>query len=102
MTTQLVLNKYNTNYEALRLADSTALAFKCWQNFIKTIYYKHYKIFGQMQRPKSVAKDPKMVAIVILLPFFLVKCRCTCKGSNSIMQRVTFLLRHTAPLLQRF
>src|SRR6185312_3574135 len=38
--TQLVLNKYNTNYEALRLADSTALAFKCWQNFIKAIYYK--------------------------------------------------------------
>ena len=65
-------------------------------------YIAMYKIFGQMQRPKSVAKDPKMVAIVILLPFFLVKCRCTCKGSNSIMQRVTFLLRHTAPLLQRF
>jgi hypothetical protein len=27
VSTQLVLNKYNTNYEALRLADSTALAF---------------------------------------------------------------------------
>jgi hypothetical protein len=27
MSTQLVLNKYDTNYEALRLADSTALAF---------------------------------------------------------------------------
>ena len=40
MSTQLVLNKYNTNYEALRLADSTALAFKSWQNFIKAIYYK--------------------------------------------------------------
>ena len=40
MSTQLVLNKYNTNYEALRLADSTALAFKCWQNFIKAIYYE--------------------------------------------------------------
>ena len=26
MSTQLALNKYNTNYEALRLADSTALA----------------------------------------------------------------------------
>ena len=35
-----VLNKYNTNYEALRLADSTALPFKSWQNFIKTNYYK--------------------------------------------------------------
>ena len=35
MSTQLVLNKYNTNYEALRLADSTALAFKFWQKFIK-------------------------------------------------------------------
>ena len=33
VSTQLVLNKYNTNYEALRLADSTALAFKCWQKF---------------------------------------------------------------------
>ena len=40
MSTQVVLNKYNTNYEALRLADSTALAFKSWQNFIKAIYYK--------------------------------------------------------------
>ena len=40
VSTQLVLNNYNTNYEALRLADSTALAFKSWQNFIKTIYYK--------------------------------------------------------------
>ena len=40
MSTQLVLNKYNTNYEALRLADSTALAFKSWQNFIKANYYK--------------------------------------------------------------
>ena len=27
VSTQLVLNKYNINYEALRLADSTALAF---------------------------------------------------------------------------
>src|SRR6185312_4046209 len=40
VSTQLVLNKYNTNYEALRLADSTALAFKCRQNFIKAIYYE--------------------------------------------------------------
>ena len=40
VSTQLVLNKYNTNYEALRLADSTALAFKSWQNFIKAIYYR--------------------------------------------------------------
>ena len=40
VSTQLVLNKYNTNYEALRLADSTALAFKSWKNFIKAIYYK--------------------------------------------------------------
>jgi hypothetical protein len=31
---------------------------------------EHYKIFGQMQHKKSVAKDPKMVAIVLLLPFF--------------------------------
>ena len=38
VSTPLVLNKYNTNYEALRLADSTALAFK--QNFIKAIYYE--------------------------------------------------------------
>ena len=40
VSTQLVQNKYNTNYEALRLADSTALAFKSWQNFIKANYYK--------------------------------------------------------------
>ena len=40
MSTQLVFNKYNTNYEALRLADSIALAFKSWQNFIKANYYK--------------------------------------------------------------
>ena len=40
MSTQLVLNKYNTNYEALRLADSTAFAFKSWQNFIKANYDK--------------------------------------------------------------
>ena len=40
MSTKLVLNKYNTNYEALRLADSTALAFKSWKIFIKANYYK--------------------------------------------------------------
>ena len=40
VSTQLVLNKYNTNYEALRLADSTALDFKSYQNFIKAIYYE--------------------------------------------------------------
>ena len=40
MSTQLVLNKYNTNYEALSLADSTALAFKSLQNFITATYYK--------------------------------------------------------------
>ena len=40
VSTQLVLNKYNTNYEALGLADSTALPFKCWQDFIKAIYYE--------------------------------------------------------------
>ena len=40
MSTQLVLNKYNTNYEALRLADSTAFAFNLGKNFIKANYYK--------------------------------------------------------------
>ena len=40
MSTQLVLNKYNINYEALGLADSTVFAFKSWQNFIKANYYK--------------------------------------------------------------
>jgi hypothetical protein len=29
----------------------------------------HYKVLGQIQHRKSVAKDPKMVAIVLLLPF---------------------------------
>jgi len=35
VSTQLVLNKYNTNYEALRLADSTALAFNLGQILFK-------------------------------------------------------------------
>ena len=35
MSIQLVLNKYNTNYEALRLADSTALAFNLGQILFK-------------------------------------------------------------------
>ena len=35
MSTQLVLNKYNTNYEALRLADSTALAFNLGKILLK-------------------------------------------------------------------
>ena len=35
--TQLVLNKYNTNYEALRLADSTALAFNLGKVLLKLI-----------------------------------------------------------------
>ena len=34
---QLVLNKYNTNYEALRLADSTALAFNLGKILLKLI-----------------------------------------------------------------
>ena len=44
MSTQLVLNKYNTNYEALKLADSTVLAFKSWQGFITAIYYMNDKM----------------------------------------------------------
>ena len=40
VSTQLVLNKYNTNYEALRLADSTSLAFNLGKIFIKANYYK--------------------------------------------------------------
>jgi hypothetical protein len=35
VSTQLVLNKYDTNYEALRLADSTALAFNLGKIFLK-------------------------------------------------------------------
>ena len=35
VSTQLVLNKYNTNYEALRLADSTALAFNLGKILLK-------------------------------------------------------------------
>ena len=35
VSTQLVLNKYNTNYEALRLADSTALAFSLGKILLK-------------------------------------------------------------------
>ena len=37
VSTQLVLNKYNTNYEALRLADSTALAFSLGKILLKLI-----------------------------------------------------------------
>jgi hypothetical protein len=37
VSTQLVLNKYNTNYEALRLADSTALAFRLDKILLKLI-----------------------------------------------------------------
>ena len=33
--TQLVLNKYDTNYEALRLADLTALAFNLGKILLK-------------------------------------------------------------------
>src|SRR6185503_4089781 len=35
VSTQLVLNKYNTNYEALRLADSNALAFNLGKILLK-------------------------------------------------------------------
>ena len=35
MSTQLVLNKYNTNYEALRLADLTTLAFNLGKILLK-------------------------------------------------------------------
>jgi hypothetical protein len=31
--------------------------------------HKYYKVLGQIQHRKSVAKDPKMVAIVHSLPF---------------------------------
>jgi hypothetical protein len=54
------------------------------------ISFTHYKIFGQMQHQISVVKDPKIVAIVFSLPFFLVKCCCTCDCSNRRMQRVMF------------
>jgi hypothetical protein len=36
-------------------------------------FCKHYKVFGQIQCRKSVAKDPKMVAIVLSLQFFWLK-----------------------------
>ena len=69
MSTQLVLNKYNTNYEALRLADSTALAFNLG-NFIKAIYYKwmnyhepklHKKLIKiNHESSENQAKPPKI------------------------------------------
>jgi hypothetical protein len=34
---KLILNKYNTNYEARRLADSTALAFRFGKILLKLI-----------------------------------------------------------------
>ena len=37
MSTQLVLNKYNTNYEDLRLADLNALAFNLGKILLKLI-----------------------------------------------------------------
>ena len=37
MSTQLVLDKYDTNYEALRLVDSTALAFNLGKILLKLI-----------------------------------------------------------------
>jgi hypothetical protein len=37
MSTQLVLNKYNTNYEALRLADSNAVAFSLGKILLELI-----------------------------------------------------------------
>ena len=37
VSTQLVLNKYNTNYEALRLADSTTLAFNLGKVLLELI-----------------------------------------------------------------
>ena len=37
MSTQLVLNKYNTNYEALTLVDSNALAFNLGKILLKLI-----------------------------------------------------------------
>jgi len=37
VSTQFVLNKYNTNYEALRLADLTALAFNLGKILLKLI-----------------------------------------------------------------
>ena len=37
MSTQLVLNKYNTNYEALRWADSTALVFNLGKILLELI-----------------------------------------------------------------
>ena len=37
VSTQLVLNKYNTNYEALKLADSNALAFNLGKILLELI-----------------------------------------------------------------
>ena len=37
MSTQLVLNKYNTDYEAVRLAYSTALAFNLGKILLELI-----------------------------------------------------------------
>ena len=37
MSTQLVLNKYNTNFEALRLANLTALAFNLGKILLKLL-----------------------------------------------------------------
>ena len=49
VSTQLVLNKYNTNYEALRLAVSTALAFnlgKILLNLITTSWRNYHNPVG--------------------------------------------------------
>ena len=48
VSTQLVLNKYNTNYEALKLADSTALAFKSLAKF----HYNYLLQIDELPYPK--------------------------------------------------
>jgi hypothetical protein len=46
--------------------------YSCALGSIGKYMLYHYNIFGQMQHRKIVAEDPKMVAIVLWLPLFLL------------------------------
>ena len=63
MSTQLVLNKYNTNHEALRLADSTALV-------LTLLKYPFYPLFNFDNGMNLISKSLTILTSARLLVVF--------------------------------
>jgi hypothetical protein len=75
LLTHLLRNNHTTIWvnEARAITMMTSIPIHLSNHSPQALKRNHYKVLYQNQHRKSVAIDPKMVVIVLLLPFFWLK-----------------------------